>query len=542
MASDSGSPSKKRFISENCNESPHKYQLREISKPPTRYKDYFDSTYAFDYGESTEKSRKRHKSLNVKIEESDRKNDNSGENSLTNISSTYNRQGRKMLRPSKIDINELKRKNSRCSIFCTKLKKTRQWMQYEFFYSALDHQLYLGDNDFNTCLKTDFPNLKTRVLTMPEWRIVKKLIGKPRRFSQNYLFEEMQAIEMKRNKLRMIYNGNISILQPDWANDLPLKIPRPLAVGQNVFVRLTKHMVGVFYGRIDAVHENSFRIIFEDDTSLPPMLVDDVNVMPEILPELVSVQYFIDQFRNSSCKDFPRNDIYSEDDNSKILNFKDDIDNDCTVKHPPPRQISTVSVAKDDKVGNFPVRMLVLLVKLHKLVNMKKEIITHLKLLNGEAEKCHLVSGEYPFELQQSYGKSIIQLEKINETTKNYIKIVNEYISNLQPTNYCKTDRIIKVSEIHAKMITKNCNNQINIHCEKTKTLIKNLTKLLLMFRTFGCEKKEVNLYNFYTTITDDMSEMKDNIMRENRRTFEGEIEVNFKELVKIFEDNGKSD
>uniref|UniRef100_A0A0K0EDB6 DIRP domain-containing protein n=1 Tax=Strongyloides stercoralis TaxID=6248 RepID=A0A0K0EDB6_STRER len=526
MASDNGSPTKKRFISESGNESVHKYQLREVSKPPTRYKDYFNSTYASEYSDSIEKSRKRHKSLNTKVGEIEQKNNESIKTSLTNIDSTYSRQSRKMLRPSKIDMNELRRKNSRCAIFCTKLKKTRQWMQYEFFYSALDYQLYLGDNDFNTCLKTDFPNLKTRILTMPEWRIVKKLIGKPRRFSQSYLVEEMQAIEMKRNKLRMIYNGNISILQPDWSVNLPLKIPRPLVVGQNVFVRLTKPTIGVFYGKIDAVYENSFKIIFEDDTNLPSVVVDDVNVMPEILPGLVSVQYFIDQFRNNSCKDLSKNDMYDDNSSGKIINFKDDIDDECTVKHPPPRHMSTVSVAKDDKVGNFPVRMLVLLVKLHKLVNMKKEIITHLDLLNSEAEKCHLVSGEYPFELQQSYGKSVIQLEKINETTKSYIKMVNEYIGNLQPTNYCKTDRIIK----------------ININCEKTKTLIKNLTKLLLMFRTFGCEKKEVNLYNFYATITDNISEMKDKIKKENKRIFESEIEVNFKELVKIFEDDGKND
>uniref|UniRef100_A0A0N4Z2D7 DIRP domain-containing protein n=1 Tax=Parastrongyloides trichosuri TaxID=131310 RepID=A0A0N4Z2D7_PARTI len=539
MANNTSSPNKKRFISEGGHESPHKYKLREVSKPPTRYKDYFDSS--FDQIESGEKIRKRHKSFNGKVEEIEG-NDLSPVNVNNEIS--CGRQGRKMLKPSKIDVGELKRKSSRCSIFCTKLKRTRQWMQYEFFYSALDHQLFLGENDFAACLRTDFPNLKTRMLTLPEWRTVKRLIGKPRRFSQNYLVEEMQSIEMKRNKLRMIYNGNINILQPDWASDLPLKIPRPLAVGMNVFVRLTKPIIGVYYGRIDAVHENSFRIIFENDKNLSPMMVDDINVMPEVLPELVSVQSFIDQYRNNSHKSILGRDVFIQEKDKKIFDLKEEFDDSGTVKHPPPRNLAniTTSTVKDDKVGNFPVRMLVLLVKLHKLVDMKKELVSHLDLLNGEAEKCHLVSGEYPFELQQTYAKLIIQLENINETTQNYIKIVNEYLHTLQPANHTKVEKIIKVSDIHAKMITKNFNNQIEITCDKTKLLIKNLTKLLLMFRTFGYDKKEVNLYNFYATVSDNISGMKEVMYKDNKRVFEEEVEVNFKEFIKLFEEHGRGE
>jgi len=65
-----------------------------------------------------------------------------------------------------------------------KLPKARRWVYCEFFYSGVDQQLFLGDNEFSQCLRESFPNLKCRTLTRIEWRTIRRLIGKPRRCSQ----------------------------------------------------------------------------------------------------------------------------------------------------------------------------------------------------------------------------------------------------------------------------------------------------------------------------------------------------------------------
>ena len=46
-------------------------------------------------------------------------------------------------------------------------------------------------------------------------------------------------------------------------------------------------------------------------------------------------------------------------------------------------------------MGNFPVRMLVILVKLSKLLELKRKIVKKLADLNAEAERTNLLSDSY---------------------------------------------------------------------------------------------------------------------------------------------------
>lgn len=50
--------------------------------------------------------------------------------------------------------------------------------------------LFEGENDFMVCLRESFPNLRTRMLTRVEWCKIRRLMGKPRRCSQNFFEEE----------------------------------------------------------------------------------------------------------------------------------------------------------------------------------------------------------------------------------------------------------------------------------------------------------------------------------------------------------------
>ena len=54
----------------------------------------------------------------------------------------------------------------------------------------------------------------------------------------------------------------------------------------------------------------------------------------------------------------------------------------------------------DDKVGSFPIRLLVMLVKLNKLIELKKSAVRHLSDPNAQAERIQVISDRYPYELQ----------------------------------------------------------------------------------------------------------------------------------------------
>lgn len=59
-----------------------------------------------------------------------------------------------------------------------------------------------------------------------------------------------------------------------------------------------------------------------------------------------------------------------------------------------------IYLVRDEKVGNFPVRMLVVLVKLSKLIDAKKKLVRQITDLNTEAEKMNLFSDCYPLAFQ----------------------------------------------------------------------------------------------------------------------------------------------
>lgn len=78
----------------------------------------------------------------------------------------------------------------------------------EFFYSAIDEQIFKEENEFASILRESFPNLKSWNLTRVEWRTIRRLLGKPRRCSKVFFEEERMYLEEKRMKIRSVYEGS----------------------------------------------------------------------------------------------------------------------------------------------------------------------------------------------------------------------------------------------------------------------------------------------------------------------------------------------
>jgi hypothetical protein len=162
----------------------------------------------------------------------------------------------------------------------------------EFFYSAVDKQLFLEENEFAQLVQDSFPNLKTLKLRLPEWRAVRRLIGKPRRLSQGFLREELKSLETKRRLIREIYSGSRLTLPADY--DLPKKLPRQLSVGMKVYARIREPKDGIYAGTIDAISEDGYRVMFEKEEMISARPVADSEIMCETPLELYSISYFIE--------------------------------------------------------------------------------------------------------------------------------------------------------------------------------------------------------------------------------------------------------
>jgi hypothetical protein len=97
-----------------------------------------------------------------------------------------------------------------CSQFSHILStNAKKFLVYEWFYSIIDYQ-YFSKNEYDECLK-DLNLSHIQKLTRYEWSQIRsgksklnstKAIGKPRRFSKNFLKSEKEKLEKNRTKLR----------------------------------------------------------------------------------------------------------------------------------------------------------------------------------------------------------------------------------------------------------------------------------------------------------------------------------------------------
>uniref|UniRef100_A0A914UZW5 DIRP domain-containing protein n=1 Tax=Plectus sambesii TaxID=2011161 RepID=A0A914UZW5_9BILA len=277
------------------------------------------------------------------------------------------RQGRAKAGQGATDLSQSLKENLKRLKNVLKLPKARRWVYCEFFYSGVDQQLFLGDNEFSQCLRESFPNVKCRNLSRAEWRTIRRLIGKPRRCSQAFFDEERAALEGKRSKVRQVYEGTLVSMTADMA-DLPSRLPRPLVVGAKIYARVRSPKDGIYAGTIDAVLPDSYRIVFDKEEMIPAMIIKDSEVMSEQPDELVALAYFLEQNRaampNAMMKLGPAAQFISpgkilgagSDVRSPLLKHDPMVGSAGTVQHKPgsgitPRRTTGV---RDEKVGNFP--------------------------------------------------------------------------------------------------------------------------------------------------------------------------------------------
>uniref|UniRef100_A0A915ELB5 DIRP domain-containing protein n=1 Tax=Ditylenchus dipsaci TaxID=166011 RepID=A0A915ELB5_9BILA len=121
---------------------------------------------------------------------------------------------------------------------------------------------------------------------------VRRLIGKPRRCSQVFLNEEREALEVKRQRIRTIYNGTCTNLGQEQF-DLPPLLPRPPVVGQKIYARVRSPKDGIYAGTVDAVIDDGYRVVFDKEEMIPAKVIKDYEVMFDQPAELLNLNYFL---------------------------------------------------------------------------------------------------------------------------------------------------------------------------------------------------------------------------------------------------------
>ncbi|CAH8474458.1 unnamed protein product [Schistosoma turkestanicum] len=145
-----------------------------------------------------------------------------------------------------------------CNMFTT--PKFCEWLKHEWLYSSIDKEIFLRVNDFQLILREHFPTLKSRKLTRAHWSTIRRIIGRPRRFSATFLAEERHSVQVKRRNIQyiqhIILTSSLGPMASEHLDNLLLclpptiRIPLRLPVGIRVCVCLHTPMQGLYLGLI----------------------------------------------------------------------------------------------------------------------------------------------------------------------------------------------------------------------------------------------------------------------------------------------------
>nr|XP_020444825.1 protein lin-9 homolog isoform X2 [Monopterus albus] len=396
-----------------------------------------------------------------------------------------------------------------------KLPKAHKWCIYEWFYSNIDRPLFEGDNEFCLCLKESFPNLKTRKLTRVEWGTIRRLMGKPRRCSSAFFAEERTALNQKRQKMRLLQQRKL--LDVSTCKDLPDEIPLPLIIGTKVTARLRGVHDGLFTGQIDAVDTSAatYRVTF-DRSGLGTHTVPDYEVLSNEPNETMPISTFAQKHRTTrfmqNLMTPPRGPYPSAA--TPVL-----MDNDPLINQSPWR--SKLLGAEGDTLGGFPVKFLVQVTRLSKILMIKKERIKHLKEMNTEAEKLKSYSMFIDLDFQKRYATTVLELEQLN---KDLNKLAPD--QGMVPADH--PTELRRRCEEEAQQMVQLSNSLKDGQQSMTNTslthLMSRLTALLLQINCLA-DGGDLNSFEF-KSLTDSLNDIKASIDPTNFSCFQNNVEI----------------
>ncbi|XP_047319378.1 protein ALWAYS EARLY 2-like [Impatiens glandulifera] len=156
---------------------------------------------------------------------------------------------------------------------CMSSHQLRRWCAFEWFYSAVDYPWFA---------KREFVEYLNHVglghvprLTRVEWGVIRSSLGKPRRFSEQFLREEKYKLNQYRDSVRTHYTE----LRSGTREGLPTDLARPLSVGQRV-VAIHPKTREIHDGSVLTVDHTRCRVQF-DRPELGVEFVMDIDCMPQ---------------------------------------------------------------------------------------------------------------------------------------------------------------------------------------------------------------------------------------------------------------------
>ena len=295
---------------------------------------------------------------------------------------------------------------------------------------------------------------------------------------------------------------------------------------------------GVFIGSIAAIDtvEHTYRVVF-DRASIGSQTVPDYNIKSLTSCQLVPIKAYVQTYRPKTTQitphkflQTPTNTMYLLDELSNTglttpqtsnliiqSHLSNNLLNDPMLAVSSPLKFNedplhhylnannnnnNMTTASDPNsnglLGGFPIRLLVSITRLNKILNVKKEYIKKLNDLNTEAEYLKVNKNFYSKEFQLKYASLIIDIEKLNKDLSDYLAGVQRYCEEYAPDfklffknlGSNNSENIHKKSLIEAREMVNRLNKATSsstiVKTERVVDLIKKLTSIMLQIRDYA--------------------------------------------------------
>jgi len=388
------------------------------------------------------------------------------------------------------------------------LPKAKNWIYYEWFYSNIDKPL-LYESDFMMCVQDFFPSFKIKTMTRTEWCMLRRMMGKPRRCSQNFFDEEIRELDRRRRKIRLLQQRKAR--DELLFKDIPDEIPLQLTVGTKVTAMLRNNTEdGLFNGTIEAldVSNNTYRIHF-DKPGLGTHSVLDYEVCSNQPPETISKNVLLQMCRprvpyhNRSISPETKVDLLKTDQNT---------------------------------IAQYSMKLLESTVKFRKILTAKKQYVQTLRNMNSEAERMVLYNEDITPEFQSRYAKIVLDLDNLNLHLTSVMCVLSEEIKILAPeeaetwpliTDYLQNQSFDEAEQMieHNKEVT---DSRFMSDDQPMLALIKDLLALMLQVKTLT--ENEPTAYEL-DALKRTMVEIKLKLSQSNQKSFENCVEIHMQQI-----------
>ncbi|XP_052801819.1 protein lin-9 homolog [Mya arenaria] len=416
-----------------------------------------------------------------------------------------------------------------------KLPKAHKWVFYEWFYSSLDQTLFKGENDFRVCLRESFPQLKVEKMRRIEWNKVRRLMGKPRRCSSAFFDEERGALQQKRLKIRLLQQRKLGDVKTH--EELPEEIPMHLVIGTKVTARLRKPQDGLFTGTVDALDtvHNTYRITF-DRHGLGTHSVPDYEVRSCEPVDTIPLMAFEEKQRPRPAPIKAAENLMSPPrfiPNSLSGGYS--LEKDPLLSGSPFKgQLMSID---SGTYGGFPIKFLVLVTRLTKILQIKKDGVSKLKEMNAEAEKKKSYQQPLTADFQKRYANIVLELESLNKDLGDCLIGVQQYCQEIAPDlglkpidqpsmvkEKCDTDAKKLVTKISSNMFQ---SKKMSAN-KPLMELVSRLTSLMLQIKTFS--ENELNSFEF-KSLQDTLNDVRNELDGNNLNSFKNNVEIHINHI-----------